>query len=76
MAEPRLVEWLKSGGRFYCIGWSKRGKAGKKKVWTPKIVQFFEAEGKALAIFLPVEHPDTCMCIDCIPSPNDKDGDE
>tara|TARA_Y100000310_G_C20059489_1_gene524309 strand:- start:34 stop:417 length:384 start_codon:yes stop_codon:yes gene_type:complete len=34
MAEPKLREWLESGGRFWVVSWSKRGGAGKRKLWT------------------------------------------
>ena len=38
-AEPRASSWLAAGGRIYVIGWAKRGPRGKRKVWTPRIVQ-------------------------------------
>ncbi len=84
MAEPRLIEWLKSGGEFYCIGWAKRGGRGKKKVWTPSIRRFLwlEPNPKSMTQFEPYMqvdivdeklqyHSDICMCIDCIPTPKD-----
>ncbi len=37
IAEPRLREWLKAGGEFLIISWSKRGAAKKRKVWTPRV---------------------------------------
>ena len=33
-AEPRLLVWLESGGKFIIHGWGKRGPRGKRKVWT------------------------------------------
>lgn len=32
-------EWLAAGGRILVIGWAKRGPAGKRKLWTPRIVE-------------------------------------
>lgn len=29
-----LEQWLKAGNRFAVWGWAKRGKAGKRKLWT------------------------------------------
>lgn len=29
------LEWLKSGGYIEVIGWSKKGKCGKRKLWQP-----------------------------------------
>ena len=34
VAEPRLKEWLRCGGRFEIFSWSKRGERGKRKLWT------------------------------------------
>lgn len=33
-AEPRLRQWIESGGRFELWSWGKRGERGKRKVWT------------------------------------------
>lgn len=33
-AEPKLAEWLASGGRFELWSFSKRGDRGKRKLWT------------------------------------------
>ena len=85
MAEPRLIEWLKSGGRFYCIGWALRGKAGKKKVWTPKVIRFqwFYPDPKGTTQFEAYmdvrevsDHSDLCMCIDCMPTQKDEEDDQ
>ena len=34
MAEPELRTWLEAGGRFWVVSWSKKGAAGKRKLWT------------------------------------------
>jgi hypothetical protein len=31
--------WLKSGGRILVHGWSKKGKAGKRKLWELKCIE-------------------------------------
>lgn len=36
---PEAREWLISGGRILVHGWSKRGKAGTRKLWTIKIIE-------------------------------------
>ena len=33
LAEPRLREWLASGGRFEIVSWTKAGARGKRKTW-------------------------------------------
>jgi hypothetical protein len=33
LAEPRLRTWLEAGGKFVLHGWSKKGPAGKRKLW-------------------------------------------
>lgn len=33
MAEPRLLQWLKSGGRFEVWSWKKTGARGERKCW-------------------------------------------
>lgn len=35
---PECKAWLAKGGKVLCIGWAKRGKAGERKLWTPKEV--------------------------------------
>lgn len=34
VAIPELRLWLSAGGAFEVHGWAKRGKAGKRKLWT------------------------------------------
>lgn len=34
LAEPRMAQWKACGGKLEIISWSKKGKAGKRKVWT------------------------------------------
>ena len=33
------IRWLQAGNRIWVIGWSKRGARGKRKLWTPRIVE-------------------------------------
>lgn len=33
-AEPRLAEWVESGGKAECWSWAKQGPRGKQKTWT------------------------------------------
>lgn len=42
--EPRAYPWLAAGGRIWVIGWSKRGARGKRKLWTPRIVEILKAD--------------------------------
>ncbi len=41
LAEPRLRTWLASGGRFEIFSWSKKGKAGKRKLWELRREEIF-----------------------------------
>lgn len=34
LAVPSLKTWLKAGNKFEVHGWSKKGKQGKRKLWT------------------------------------------
>lgn len=34
--KDRLSWWLRTGGRFAVCGWSKKGKAGQRKLWVPR----------------------------------------
>ena len=36
-----LPVWLSAGNRFSVFGWGKRGAAGKRKVWTLRVVEFY-----------------------------------
>lgn len=29
--------WLQAGNKLWIVGWSKKGKAGKRKLWTPSL---------------------------------------
>lgn len=40
---PNLALWCGSGARFSVLGWSKKGKAGKRKLWNLKIVDLHPA---------------------------------
>lgn len=40
LAEPRLIEWLKAGGRYEIWSWKKRKIRGQnKEVWEPRIAE-------------------------------------
>ncbi len=47
LANPEIMNWLHTGVGFYVYSWSKRGPRGKRKVWTPKVTQLIEKDGKA-----------------------------
>lgn len=34
LLEPRVRDWLRAGNVMMVHGWSKKGKAGKRKLWT------------------------------------------
>ena len=38
------IDWLNTGNRIVLIGWRKLGKAGKRKLWTPRIQEFTLAD--------------------------------
>lgn len=40
-AEPRLVAWLRAGGRFEVWSWAKQGARGKRKTWTLREEELF-----------------------------------
>ncbi len=40
LKEPRLVTWLKAGGRFECWAWKKVRKQGNRKLWQPSVKAF------------------------------------
>ena len=49
--EERTVaarEWLERGNRIEVWGWSKRGKAGKRKLWTVRRVDVFRGSREPL----------------------------
>jgi hypothetical protein len=35
--EPRARMWLQSGGGIHIVSWSKKGAAGKRKLWEPRL---------------------------------------
>lgn len=37
IAEPRLREWLESGGRFCIYSWGMKGSKGTRKLWTLRV---------------------------------------
>lgn len=36
---PAHKEWLLAGGRILVIGWRKTGARGKRKLWSPRMVE-------------------------------------
>lgn len=48
LAEHRARSWLDAGGGIEVWGWAKRGKVGKRKLWTlkrmPVVLEDLEAE--------------------------------
>jgi hypothetical protein len=40
----KVLKTMKCGGKVILISWSKRGKKGKRKLWTPRIVQLEESD--------------------------------
>lgn len=42
LAEPRAQEWIDAGGRLELWSWSKRGAAGKRKLWTLRVETYAE----------------------------------
>jgi hypothetical protein len=39
LALPTMAEWLKGGGRLVVHGWSKKGAAGKRKLWSVNVTE-------------------------------------
>lgn len=37
LAEPRLLEWLRAGGKFEVWSWKKKGKRSKRKLWKLRV---------------------------------------
>lgn len=55
----RVKAWLIAGNRLEVWGWSKKGKAGKRKLYTPRVIQltwdgknFYQEEATELRVFL------------------------
>lgn len=42
IAEPKLREWLESGGRFQVWSWGKKGGRGERKLWTVRVEEIRE----------------------------------
>jgi len=51
IAEPRLVTWLASGGRFEVASWSKRGKRGSRKRWAIRREELVLVNGEVVPRF-------------------------
>jgi len=45
---PELAAWIDSGNRFECHGWAKRGKEGKRKLWTLKRLEVSATDFKEI----------------------------
>lgn len=41
LAEPRAEKWLRAGNRIIVHGWSKKGKAGKRKLYSLREQEVF-----------------------------------
>ena len=41
LEEPRLIAWLKAGGKFAVWSWSKTGARGQRKLWTLREEELF-----------------------------------
>ena len=39
-------DFLNSTGKIEVWGWAKRGKAGKRKLWTPKVIEIYLVRGR------------------------------
>lgn len=55
--EPRLVVWLRAGGRFEAWGWSERGARGRTKVWTVRRIRASLTEVGAVEFVELTTHP-------------------
>jgi hypothetical protein len=49
-AEPRLLEWLLSGGRFEVWSVAKQGARGKRKVWTVRREELIARDGVVVSV--------------------------
>lgn len=49
-AEPRLLEWLLSGGRFEVWSFGKKGPRGKRKVWTVRREELIARDGVVVSV--------------------------
>lgn len=46
---PHAVTWLNAENFIWVVGWSKKGKAGKRKLWTPTVREIV-LQGEQLAV--------------------------
>ncbi len=49
-AEPRADVWVACRNKLLVVGWALRGEPGKRKVWTPKVVDLSAALALALTL--------------------------
>lgn len=49
LAEPRVAEWIAANGHLELWSWSKRGAAGKRKLWTLRVETYAEMVAGAAA---------------------------
>lgn len=50
MESEHLKPWLAASNRFEVWGWAKRGKAGKRKLWSVRRVELFHSAGKIIKV--------------------------
>lgn len=50
LANPYIRGWLLSGNAFEIWSWSKRGEAGKRKLWSPIIDTFVISAGQQILV--------------------------
>jgi len=42
MDSEHMPTWLLAGNKLWVVGWAKRGKAGKRKLWTASVTKLDE----------------------------------
>lgn len=47
LAEPRARQWVEAGNRLELWSWSKRGRGGKRKLWTLRVETYEEMRAAA-----------------------------
>jgi hypothetical protein len=50
LGNEAILNWLHCRVAFYVYSWAKKGPRGKRKVWTPKITQLVENNGKVAVL--------------------------
>lgn len=64
LAEPRARQWVEAGNRLELWSWSKRGDAGRRKLWTLRVEVFArESWAPPIAKGCPIaHHANDCDC--------------